>query len=353
VELIKILEDITQKLGPSGFEGYEAADAIAAYFKPYCELTTDALGSVVARMGSGSPTILLDAHMDEIGVITTKVEDDGCIRIGRVGGLDPRVLPGSRVTIHAVQDGKRHDITGVVGALPPHLLSAEDREKNYKLEDLFVDAGLPADEVRRLVPVGSLVSVSGKTVTLKGNRVASKVLDDRAAVAVLIRTAEILSAQKFNGTVVFCAAAQEEVGGFGAMTAAYGINPDWAVAFDLSFATHGKEAADGLYPLDTLTIAHGSHLHPLLTKKLEDAAKPLHIKTAKEFAADWTGTDADDIQTAHNGIPVALLGVPGLYMHTPVEVVSLDALEDAARLLAEFVRVSSVEQEGWLTKWDD
>ncbi|MDR1600169.1 MAG: M20/M25/M40 family metallo-hydrolase [Oscillospiraceae bacterium] len=346
-----------------GLSGAETAAArvIAEAFEPYCEsVTTDALLNVAARLkrrpgADKGPHIIAVAHQDEIGLMTTLVEKDGAIRFTRVGGVDPRTLPGSRVWVLA----EGHEpLLGVIGAMPPHLLTAADRKKHYPLEDLFIDVGLPYDEVVSLVPTGTLVSLDGDPVKLQNNKIASKTLDDRLCVAVTLRAAELLSRVDLPARVTFVASSQEEVGSRGAQTSAYALDPDIGIALDV---THGKQGAkdDADYlPLDQVAVGIGTVLHPELSRLIIETAKEQRVPLGKEFVASYTSTDADNIQCARGGVPTALISVPVANMHTPVEVASLDTAEEAARLLAAFIEKAArkwADSKGadWLCQWAD
>ena len=350
-----LLKDWTSRLGPTGSE-IEAARAMADAFAPYCEVLIDASQNMIARMGEGAPHALITAHLDEIAMMAILVEDDGAIRFTRVGGTDPRTLPGSRVWVWTEADGTREKLPGVIGALPPHLLTQDKRDKHYELDSLYIDIGLPADAVKEKVLPGTLITLDGDTIKLANERISSKTLDDRAGVAAMLRAAELLSERKFKGTISFVAASQEENGGPGAGAAAYALNPNCALAIDMAMGKGHAQDDDGTFPLDTLAIGHGPFLHPKLTKFLADTAKAENIKAESEYASSATWTNADDIQIAREGIPVALLGVPTLYMHTPVETASADTIEQAARLIAAFaagLAKQFADKEDWLCAWND
>jgi endoglucanase len=352
VDILALLKDWTGSFGPSGNEG-EAARAIADAFAAYCRIETDALQNVIATMGEGNPRVMITAHTDEIAMISTVVEDDGAIRFARVNGIDPRTLPGARVWVHAEADGVREPLLGVVGALPPHLLQADKQGKNYPMDEMYIDVGLSAEAARDKVAPGTLITLDGEPLQLKNNRIACKTLDDRAGIVVMLRAAEILSERKFKGQVSFVAASQEEMSGGGAETAAYKVNPDCALAIDMTLGKGHAQDSDDTFPLDTVVAAIGPYIHRKLNQYLLDTAQEEHVSIQKEYASRSTSTNADDIQISREGIPVALLSVPTLYMHTPVEVAALDTLEEAARLVAAFVAGLSRKEEGWLCDWND
>lgn len=225
------LRQVTALPGLSGNEG-EVARFIAEAFRPYCdEVTIDPLNSVIGHIRGNGPKVMLCAHLDEIGLMVSDIEKDGSLRMRSVGGVDPRILPGMRVTVYG-----RERLMGVIGAKAPHLLSAADREKNYAREDLYVDLGMSAQRVRELVQIGDCIALEGGFTKLLNDRYASKTIDDRGCVAILLRTMEALQRIDTQADLYFVASCQEEVGSIGAMTSAYGIYPDFAVALDVNHA---------------------------------------------------------------------------------------------------------------------
>lgn len=319
-----------------GEPGYEAAvnGFFADCFRPLVdEVRTDALENMIARKGDKGPKIMISAHQDEVGMLVLDIEDDGSIRLFRNGGVDPRILPGSEVTVHAASGA----LYGVVGAKPPHLLSAEERSKAPMFEDLFVDIGYPADTVKRLVRVGDLVTMKMEPVRLMGDVVAGKTMDDRASVYAMLCTAQTLSRMNTEAQVHYVASSQEEIGAKGALTAAYAIHPDLAIAIDVTFGKDPGADQWDTTPLDKVAIAVGPNIHPMLGKKLIETAKKYHIAHAIEVTNGPTGTDAAEIQITHGGIPCVLVSIPLKYMHTSVETVKTETVREAGRLMAMFI----------------
>ena len=343
MDIRKLLSEVTSIQGVSGQEA-NVAEYLAEQFRPLVdEVTVDAMHNVIARKkgaGANAPKVMLCAHLDEIALMVTGVEDDGSVRFASVGGVDPRILPGSRVWVHGTQ-GK---LFGTIGALPPHLMSAEDRASNYKMDKLHIDLGMSAEKVRQQVRIGDLVTFNTPLTTLMNNQVASKTLDDRACVAILLRAAERLQKLVCEAEVIFVCSAQEEVGGRGALTSAFAVDPDLAVVLDVDFALTPGCGPDVAAPLDTLVVTHGPFVQPKLNKRLIDCAEAHHVKLSQNVAGRSTGTDADEIGNSRAGVPTVLLSLPLKYMHTSVETISLDTLEEGARLLANFV---SELDAGW------
>lgn len=333
MDMFEALSTLTTASGVSGSE-HGVADAVSRYFSAYTKnVKRDKLGNVFATVGEGKPVVLIMAHMDEIGMVVTKIEDNGMLRIQSVAGVDPRVLPGSEVLVYG-----KEPIKGIVGAIPPHLLNEKDRDSAYKMEDLCCDLGLPIEKVKELVNVGDAVTFAPEPpLKLKNNRAAGKTFDDRALVVTMLEALDMLKSRKLNCTAVFCASVQEERGSFGAKTGSYGINPDIGVAMDVTHApTPGVEPMN-VCEMDKIAIAKGSNIHPNIYKRLTDAATECGISWEVEICMGHTGTDAWEIQVERGGIPTGLLSVPVRYMHTTVETMSLDTLRNCSKLLVEFL----------------
>jgi len=334
MELKEILKDLLTAPGVTGNE--EAVrDVIRGYFETFADkVYTDTLGNLYGSMGSGSPVVLICAHMDEIGMMVDGIEEDGRLHILSVAGVDPRVLPGSRVEV-LTESGI---LPGVVGAVPPHLLKNSDRDAAYKMGDLLVDTGLSPEKVKEKVHVGDFVCFALEApLCLKNGRFAGKTMDDRSLVAAEILSMEQLSKRKFTGTALFCATVQEERGCFGAKTGAAFTAPDMAIAMDVCHAP-----TPGTDPFDTvdfgkIALAVGGNIHPGMAKKLMDAAAEAGIAYQTEAGMYPTGTDASELQVQQGGIPTGLIELPLRYMHTAVECVEEKAIKNCAKLLTEFM----------------
>lgn len=332
-DLSVFLGDLVARRGLSGDEG-PVAQAVAEAFAPLCDdVQINAMNSVIARIGSGGPRIMISAHLDEIGLMATVIEEDGAIRFTRVGGVDPRILPGSRVIVHT-EEGP---MTGVVGAMPPHLLTPEDRKKNYAMDKLYVDLGFPPARVRAMVHAGTPIALYGPLTALMNGRYAAKTIDDRGGVAMMLHAAELLKGRTLSAEVYFVASSQEEETFIGAQTAAYALAPDIGIAIDV---THGEMPGcepDRAYPLDKVVLTEGPNIHPRLHKRLMELAAKHRVDVMTSVCPRVTATDAAVMQIARAGVPTALIEMPLKYMHTTVETVSMDTVEEAARLLCAFI----------------
>ena len=347
MDIFNYLREAAAKHGPSGHEA-QVAGWLKTLFEPLCdEVTIDPLYNVIAlkratvptKDGSRAPRVMLAAHQDEIALMVADILPDGALRMGNVGGVDPRILPASTVTVHGVET-----LVGVVGATPPHLLTDEARKRNYIRDDLFVDVGLPAERVRELVRVGDLITLNGPATKLLNDRCASKTMDDRACVGCLLEAAERLSRMSHMCDVYFVCTSQEEVGSKGAEVAAYAIEPDLGVALDVTHATIPQSRPDTTVPLDTPAATYGPFIQHRLLARLRDTAKSHGVKLNAEMCANYTCTDADEMQLARAGVPCVLIDVPLKYMHTTVELLDMKVISECGRLLSHFVSDLS---EGW------
>ncbi len=353
MDVLAYLREAGEKHGPSGQER-EVAAWLGERFRPFVDsVEIDPLFNVIAvkKGGTGTadaarpPKIMLCAHQDEIALMVTQILPDGTLRMGQVGGVDPRILPAATVVVHATPEGEPpQKLPGVVGAKPPHLLPVAERKQNDRLEDLFVDLGLPPEDVEKRVHIGDLITLQGEAQALLNGRVAGKTMDDWACVGVMLDVAQRLQSMRHEAEVVFVCSSQEEVGGRGAQTAAHRVDPDLAVVLDVSHAPVPQSRPDTTIPLDAPAAAYGPYMQHKLLKRLRDTAARHHVKLNSEAMERATHTDADGVQVAREGVPCVLLGLPLKYMHTTVELLDMDALTECGRLLAHFIAELS---KGW------
>jgi endoglucanase len=340
---ITFLERLLDAQGPSGFEvrpgrvWREHAGAFAD------EVHVDVSGNSLATVNSsGRPRVMLAGHIDEIGLQITYVDEKGYLFIDEIGGWDPQVLVGQRVSI-MTRDG---DVPGVIGKKAIHLMTPEDRTKASKTKDLWVDVGASSrDEVAELgIRVGDPMVLAQKMVRLAGDRIASRAIDDRIGAYVVLEAARLLAEDPPEAAVTAVATTQEEIGhsGGGARTSAYTVEPDVAIVVDVTFSTDvpdidKKELGEhkiGGGPVLSRGSASHSEVFELLAQVAEEEGIPHTIQASPRS----TRTDADAIYLTRAGVPTGLVSVPNRYMHSPNEVVSLEDLRNAARLIAAFVR---------------
>lgn len=342
MKIEEFLRTVTALPGVTGNER-PAAEYIAQAFTPYAdEVKITPLNCVIAHKKGPGPKVIICAHLDEIGMMVSKIEEDGGLRLQAVGGVDPRVLPGMRVRVYA----REGVLLGVVGATPPHLLKEADRKNNYTFETLFVDLGMPAEEVKKRVRVGDTVCFEARYVELKNGRVATKTADDRACVAMMLRAAQLLQNMRHEADLYFVATCQEEIGSYGAMVSTFEVDPDFGVAFDVCHADTPGAPRLSTSKIDSLVASKGPFLNPYMVGKLEEAAKENGVTLQFAIEPRYTSTDADDLSVVRAGVPTVLLSLPLKYMHTNVETFDMRALTEGGRLLAHYL--ASVEK-----KWED
>ncbi len=350
-----LLCQLSEAVGPSGHES-EVADLVEGWWQPLVdEITRDPLGNLIARKHGTAPEprpmLLFAAHMDEIALLVAgyaEAHGHGYLRLEPLGGIDRRILLGQPVWIHT-RGGER--LPAIIGSRPPHLLPAEARRRIPPWEALFADPGLPIEALKAKVRVGDLITFRAECVELKNGRFAGKAFDNRASVAALTRMLELLQTRRHAWDVVAVATVQEEVGLYGAMTAAYGVAPTAAVAMDGTFARqHDVGETEGVDLDKGPAIGVGPNFHPWMVERLKEVAETAEIPVQIEAIPRGSGTDAWAIQVSREGIPTALISIPMRYMHQPVELLALRDLERAARLSAEFAAALRADEA---PRWED
>jgi putative aminopeptidase FrvX len=327
--------------GPSGYE-QPAAAVFREAAGVFAEITFDSVGSTVARVkGTGDgPLVAVVGHIDEIGLIVHHIDDNGFLWFTGVGGWDAVILVGQRVEI-LTRDGR---VPGVVGKKPIHLLKDEERKQAPELRGLHIDIGAQdGDDARSRVRIGDVAVVAAEPVELPNNRYISRSMDNRLGCYVALEAARIVAeAGDARGDVAAVAVTQEEISFGGARTTAYSLNPDIAVVVDVTFATDSPGAEEkeiGRHKFGSgAVLTRGSTLHPAVFELLHEAGEAEGIPFTVAASARATGTDADAFHIARAGIPSAVVSIPLRYMHSPVEMVQLDDVENAAKLIAAFVR---------------
>ena len=321
--------------GPSGFEE-SITRAGAELLRPLAdEVYFTRLGSVVGLRRCGrenAPKLLLDAHLDEIGFIVTGHEE-GFLRFAPLGGVDPRMLPDREVVL--LTDPP---IPGVVACLPPHVQTAEDMDKSLPIKDLVIDVGLSQEEAEKRILVGTPAAYRGGCAPLGEDLLNGKALDDRAGFAVLLDVLERLRGKELGVDLYVLGSTQEETHSSGAITAAYEIAPNLCVAVDVTHGDSPDASKNETFKLGGgPVIGVGPNCARSLSGRLKELAVELDMPVQTEVMSGSSGTNAWPIQVSREGVATAVLSIPERYMHTPVEVVSRQDLEQTALLLAGFV----------------
>jgi len=321
-----------------GLSAYEepVREAIQKKWKTLCyEISTSPVGSLHGlKKGEGKeprPRILLAAHMDAIGMMVTTIED-GFIHFTEVGGLDHRLLPGQRIIVHG-----RQTLPGIIIQPPDRLLPINPGEP-VRMEHLIVDVGLEPAEVEKLVRTGDLISFAQEPFELSDDQLVGHTMDDRAAVALVTECLIELQKRHHDWDVWAVATVQEEESMAGGYTSPFIIQPDLAIAIDVTFAKSPGSSDHRSYNLGKgPTLGWGPNVHPAIYRRMKELAEKLEIPFQKEIMPKHSGTDAFAIQVVAEGIPTMVIGIPLRYMHSPVELVDYKDIERGGRLLAEFI----------------
>lgn len=331
MDIKKIITALTDGEGVSGNEQTlsEAEKLLSAYANVY----RDSLGSVIGSMGEGKTHIMLDAHLDRIGLIVTAIDDSGFLRVDKCGGCDARVLSAATVTVW----GKK-PIFGVITSTPPHLSKGEDSSKAPSFDEIYVDTGMDGQSLKKIVSVGDRITIDAPVVSLTDNIITGSALDDRIGVAALLRVADILNEQKPAVKVTFIFSAQEETTEAGAKTGAFAISPDEAIAVDVSFGNApgisdsqcGKLGEGGM-------ICISPSLSNDITNSLMSIADKKGIKHQTEVCPSSTGTNADVISVSKSGIKTGLVSIPLRNMHTQAELADINDVESVAQIIASYI----------------
>jgi putative aminopeptidase FrvX len=342
-EAIAFLKRLLDAPGPSGFETLAGRSWRSEAEKFAEKVSVDVAGNCIAEVNpGGSPTILIDGHIDEIGVIVQYVDDDGFIYISPIGGWDAQVLVGQRIRFLAAAG----DVIGVIGRKPVHLIDEDDRKKAAKFTDLWVDVGAKnRAEAEERIAIGDPGVIDSRAHDFPGNRIVSRSIDDRIGAFAALEALRRYASSPGKARVVAAATTQEEIAwtGGGALVAANAIRPRMAIVVDVTHATDspGMEKKEiGDYRLGGgPVLGRGALLSPVVFELLRTAARARSIPFTVHAVGRDTSTNADAIHIAQEGVATALVSIPNRYMHSPNEMVSLDDVDHTAELLAEVCRM--------------
>jgi len=328
----EFLTRLLETPSPSGFET-RGQRVWVDYVSDFAdEVRTDDYGNAVAVHHGGETAFAMAGHADEIGFIVRRIDDDGYVRIGSIGGADRTVSKGQHVTIHGDDP-----VAGVIGQTAIHL--RETGEESYDdIGEQYVDVGATdAEEAESLVSVGDPVTFSTTVEKLHGSRLAARGLDNRVGVWAAAEGLRRAVETDVDATVYAVSTIQEEVGLQGAQMVGFDLSPDAVVAVDVTHATDSPGIPDkerGPVELgEGPVVSRGSANHPVLVKTARDAAADVDVDVQLEATGTRTGTDADAFYTARGGTPSLNLGLPNRYMHTPVEVIDETDLRDLGAVL--------------------
>jgi len=338
-ESFEFLKRIVDTPGPSGYEQQVQA-VFREAVRPYAdEVRTDIMGSVIAsKNAQAQPRVMLAGHADEIGFIVRFISDDGCLYFGQIGGHDAVVAVGQRVNVHT----KTGSILGVLGRKAVHLLETAERDKVPKTDDLWIDIGVATKkEADELVQIGDCVTYAQDLQRLQGERATARSFDNKMGCWVIAEALRLLDGKSLSCSVFGVSNVQEEIGLRGARTAAFGIEPLVGIATDvghaMDFPGADKKRVGDIKLGGGPIIGRGANINPKVFEMLVQTARDLEIPHQIEAFGGGTGTDANAMQISRSGMATGLISVPLRYMHTPCEVMSLDDIENTARLMAGFV----------------
>lgn len=350
----ELLSSLCSLSGISGHEMPVASAVSETWRKLTDEVSISPIGNVYAVKKASEPVsennrkILFAVHMDAVGMIVTDICGE-FIRFEQVGGLDPRVLPGQFVRIH----GKNGDVPGLI-VMPGRNLTKEDYGSDpLPLPELLIDTGRTAEELKKLVRNGDAISFANEPACMQGDTFSGHTLDNRASVAALTCALDELQTIRHKWDVYAVGTVQEEETMAGAMTAAYEIRPDIAVAVDVTFAKGPGSKGWNTQELGSgPSLGFGMNIHPALYEICKEICENNNIPYTFEPSARMSGTDAMGLQTAAAGFPCMVISIPLRYMHTPNEVISVKDIKNVGRLIAELVR-SLDESTMDRLKWED
>ena len=337
-ESFEFLKNLVAAPSPSGYE-QPAQRVFREYVGKYADITTDVLGNVISFIpgeGENRLKVMLVGHCDEIGFQVKYIDDNGFIWFGAVGGVDPHITIGQRVVIHTAEKA----VTGVIGRKPIHLLEAKDRDSVIKLDSQYIDIGAAnRKEAEELVRMGDPITFAAELTPLQGDRVSSRGLDDKAGCFVVAEVMRLVaeSGQKPAVDLYGVSSVQEEVGLRGGTTSSYSVDPDVGICVEVFFSSDQPDVDKKLNGEISLgkgpVIPRGLNINPFVYNLLTATAGKEEIPIQLISLPRASGTDANVMQISRSGVATALVNLPLRYMHSPVEVVALSDLEQAAKLI--------------------
>lgn len=345
----QFFKDLITAPGPSGFEQAPSKIWRKAASTWADSMDWDNLGNSYALvMGTAGSdyTVVIEGHIDEIGFIVTHIDENGFVWFDKIGGWDDQVVVGQRIVI----SGNDGDVNGVIGKKAAHLLTPADREKPTKIKDMWIDIGATSrDEAVARVSIGDPAVIAGEPVELTDDLWASRSMDNRTGAYVAYRATQLLAQDRPQVNVIGVAATQEEIGLVGATTLSWHVKPQVAIALDVTHATDypgADKKSDGEIAVGGgPVLGRGSSVTPKVFEGLRDTARRLEMRAPVQASGLKTGTDADNIIRSGANIAVGLVSIPNRYMHSPSEIISLADLENAAILIAEFVKTITPDSD--------
>jgi endoglucanase len=341
------LKALLEAPSPSGYE-QPAAKLWRDYVKnDVDELIADVHGNSIAVLNPKAEfKFMLAGHIDEIGLMITHIDDKGYIYTAQIGGMDPALLVGQRVSIST----DKGPILGVIGRKAIHQMQAEERKKGVEMENIWIDIGAAnKKEAQKRVCIGDPIIIDVQCRILHDDKMVSRATDDKAGAFVVAETMKALAKKKLNICVIGVATVQEEVGLRGAITSAYHVHPQAGIAVDVTFASDHPDTdpkKTGEVKLGKGPVLHrGPNINPVMERELFKIAKAKKIAYQLTAEPRPTGTDANAIQICRGGAAAGLISIPNRYMHTPVEVISLKDMDNCVKLLTEFLAAHPAKRD--------
>ncbi len=332
MDLEKTIMSLADADGVSGDET-EAAQLALSMLKEYTDDCYIKNGNVIGHLGckGRKPHILLDAHIDRIGFVVTYITEDGFLKVSNCGGIDRRLLLAQPVTVLG-----REKVSGVICAIPPHL--EKDESKVPEMEDICIDVGMTKAQAEEKISVGDKVTFAARCEKLLGDRITGAALDDRCGVAAILKAIELVKEKTLHSEVTVMFSTQEEVGERGAKIGAFDIDPDVAIAVDVSFALTSDDSEIKCGKMGGgCMIGYSPVLDSELSDRMKSIASEKKLPYQIEVMSGTTGTNADRFSVNKSGAKAVTLSIPLKYMHTPVEVISLSDVENTAQLIAAYL----------------
>lgn len=334
-DIKKIANELIAIPGISGYEG-DFAEYVCEKLKKYCPdaqvtKTNCVLGTLPSK-NSDAPVILLEAHLDRVGLIVSSVDENGFVSFKTLGGVDERILPACEVRILG-----RKEVFGIIGAKPPHLMAKSEEKEGLKIQDMLIDTGLGA-EASELISVGDPILLESEFCELMNDRISSGALDNRLSMATVFAALEQLKDKELPYNVCVAFTSGEELGLQGAYTIVDHCEPDLAIVVDVTYGTTPDACCSETFPLGSgVAICRGPNVHYEMTKQIMKIAKKSGIPYEIEVAPRSTGTNAWAIQTSGSGVPCVVISIPLRYMHTTVETADLNDAANVCRLICEII----------------
>lgn len=334
-----ILLDILAIPSPSGNEQL-LTKRFAEYMAPIVDdVTIDTIGNAIAyKKGNGrGKRVMITAHADEVAMMVTYIDDNGFVHFQEVGAIDTNILSEQMVEIHHGNEV----VAGIIGKKPLHLQEKSEYAKDWATEELWIDLGVKSkNEAEKLVEVGDYVTYKTQPTLLQNNNIASKSLDDKSGLAVIMEVAQCLKDEVLNDDIYIVASVQEELGARGAQVAAQCIKPDIAIAVDTTHAVDYPSVSperNGDISLGKgVVVIKGPNINPSVAQQLTMIARDNGINFQLQAISHQTGSDINPIQLVEAGVKTALLSIPLRYMHTPNEIACLEDIKSATELLTKF-----------------